>query len=113
MDLIPAGNAGLKLAPGAVLHLRVGAANRDERKFACPADVDLNRKNAAVHLAFGSGLHHCVGSSLARRELYWAFATLVDRFSALRFSASQGPIKYLQNYMFRSIKALHVDCAPA
>jgi len=100
---------GLKLAPGSVLHLRIGAANRDERKFSCPAHVELNRKNAAVHLAFGSGLHHCVGSSLARRELYWAFATIVDRFSALRLSALQGPISYLQNYMFRSIKALHVQ----
>lgn len=100
---------GMKLAPGSVLHLRIGAANRDESKFTCPAHVDLNRKNAAVHLAFGSGLHHCVGSFLAKRELYWAFATLVDRFSALRFSALQGPIEYLQNYMFRSIKALHVE----
>ena len=100
---------GVKLAPGSVLHLRVGAANRDERKFACPAQLDLGRKNAAVHLAFGYGLHHCVGSSLARRELYWAFATIVERFSALRYSALQGPVKYLQNYMFRSIKELHVE----
>jgi cytochrome P450 len=100
---------GIKLAPGSVLHLRVGAANRDEDKFSCPAHVDLNRKNAAVHLAFGSGLHHCVGSILARRELYWAFATIVDRFKTLRFSDQQGPIEYLQNYMFRSIKALHVQ----
>jgi cytochrome P450 len=100
---------GLKLPPGSVLHLRIGAANRDESKFACPAHVDLNRKNASVHLAFGYGLHHCVGSFLAKRELYWAFATLVDRFSALRLSAVQGPIEYLKNYMFRSIKALHVE----
>jgi len=100
---------GLKLAPGSVLHLRVGAANRDERKFTCPANLDLKRKNAAVHLAFGSGLHHCVGSSLARRELYWAFATIVNRFSALRLTALQDPISYLQNYMFRSIKSLHVQ----
>jgi cytochrome P450 len=100
---------GMKLPPGSVLHLRVGAANRDERKFACPAQLDLDRKNAAVHLAFGYGLHHCVGSSLARRELYWAFAAIVDRFSAMRLSERHGSITYLQNYMFRSIKALHVD----
>ena len=100
---------GLKLPPGSVLHLRIGAANRDERKFTCPAHVDLNRKNATVHLAFGSGLHHCVGSVLAKRELYWAFATIVNRFSALRLSTAHGPIAYLQNYMFRSIKALHAE----
>jgi cytochrome P450 len=100
---------GVKLPPGSVLHLRVGAANRDESKFACPAEVDLNRKGAATHLAFGSGLHHCVGSTLARRELHWAFATLLDRFSGIRFAAQQGPVEYLRNYMFRTVKALHVE----
>jgi cytochrome P450 len=100
---------GVKLPPGSVLHLRIGAANRDESKFACPAMADLNRKGAATHLAFGSGLHHCVGSTLARRELYWAFATVLDRFSGIRFGAQQGPVEYLQNYMFRTAKALHVE----
>ena len=100
---------GMKLPPGSVLHLRIGAANRDESKFKCPGEIDLDRKNAAVHLAFGSGLHHCVGSTLARRELYCAFTTILDRFAGLRLSAQQGPIEYLQNYMFRAIKALHVE----
>lgn len=100
---------GVKLPPGSVLHLRIGAANRDEAKFTCPAQVDLNRKNPGAHLAFGSGMHHCVGFSLAKRELYWAFATIADRFRALRLSAGHEPIEYLQNYMFRSIKALHVE----
>jgi cytochrome P450 len=100
---------GVKLPAGSVLHLRIGAANRDERKFACPARVELERKNAGAHLAFGSGLHHCVGAPLARRELYWAFATLVDRFKGVRFGAEQGPIEYLPNYMFRSICKLHVE----
>ena len=100
---------GVKLAPGSVLHLRLGAANRDESKFTCPAQVDLQRKNPGAHLAFGSGIHHCVGFHLAKRELYWAFATIADRFGALRLSARHEPIEYLQNYMFRSIKALHVE----
>jgi cytochrome P450 len=100
---------GVKLAAGSVLHLRIGAANRDERKFSCPAHVELDRKNAGAHLAFGSGLHHCVGAPLARRELNWAFATLIDRFKGIRLGAEQGPIDYLPNYMFRSIRELHVQ----
>lgn len=100
---------GVKLLRGSVVHLRVGAANRDERKFACPAHLELERKNAAVHLAFGSGLHHCVGSSLARRELYWAFTTILDRFSAIRLNPMQGEINYLKNYMFRSINELQIE----
>jgi cytochrome P450 len=100
---------GVKLPPGSVLHLRIGAANRDESKFGCPAELDLGRKGAAAHLAFGTGLHHCAGSTLARRELYWAFATIVDRFAGVRLGARQGPIEYRQHYMFRGIKALHVE----
>jgi cytochrome P450 len=99
---------GVTLPKGSVLHLRVGAANRDESKFACPAHMELDRKNASVHLAFGAGIHHCVGSVLARRELYWAFTTLVDRFNNIRLNPAKGPITYLQNYMFRSINELHV-----
>ncbi len=100
---------GLTLPRGSVLHLRIAAANRDENKFGCPAHLDLDRKNAGTHLAFGAGIHHCVGAVLARSELNWAFRTLLDRFSVLRISPQQGPITFLRNYMFRSIDALHIE----
>lgn len=100
---------GLTLPRGSVLHLRVAAANRDETKFGCPAHLDLDRKNAGTHLAFGAGIHHCVGAVLARSELHWAFWTLLDRFSAMRISPRQGPVTFLRNYMFRSIDALHIE----
>ncbi len=104
---------GVKLPHGSVLHLRVGAANRDETKFACPDRLDLERKNASTHMAFGAGIHHCVGAVLARSELNWAFRTFVDRFSAIHISESQGPVTFLNNYMFRAINELHVEFEPA
>lgn len=100
---------GLSLPRGSILHLRVAAANRDETKFACPAHIDLDRKNAGTHLAFGAGIHHCAGAVLARNELHWSFRTLVDRFGALRISPRQGSVSFLRNYMFRSIDALHIE----
>ena len=103
---------GVKLEPGAVLHLRVGAANRDDRRFGCPAQLDVNRKNSSVHLAFGAGIHHCVGNVLARRELYWAFRTIVERFRTIRLAAASNGIAYLQSYMFRSINELDVELEP-
>lgn len=99
---------GVRIPKGAVVHLRVGASNRDPRKFECPAALDLERRNAGAHLAFGSGVHHCVGAALARRELHWAFRTLLDRFSGVSLSPRQGEVEYLKNYTFRSIKALNV-----
>lgn len=104
---------GLTLPRGSVLHLRVAAANRDETQFGCPAQLDVDRKNGGTHLAFGAGPHHCVGAVLARSELYWAFSTLVDRFSAMRISPNQGPVTFLRNYMFRSIDELHIEFEPS
>jgi cytochrome P450 len=100
---------GVTLPPGSVLHLRIAAANRDDRKFPAPCDLDLERKNSGGHLAFGSGIHHCIGAPLARREMHWAFMTLLTRFNGVRFSPEQQEIEYLPNYMFRSIRKLQVE----
>ena len=99
---------GVTLAAGSVLHLRLGAANRDDRLFGCPVQLDLGRKNAGAHLAFGSGIHHCIGAPLARRELHWAFTSLVERFARIGFAPEQKAVDYLPNYMFRSIRKLQV-----
>ena len=100
---------GVPLPHGSVLHLRIAAANRDDRKFAAPGQLDLERRNAGGHLTFGSGIHHCVGAPLARREMHWAFTTLFDRFKGVRFAEGQREIDYLANYMFRSIRELQVE----
>jgi cytochrome P450 len=60
-------------------------------------------------LPFGSGIHHCIGASLARRELHWAFTTLLDRFRGVSVAPEQADIGYLPNYMFRAIRELHVQ----
>ena len=99
---------GQTLQPGSVMHLRIGAANRDDRTFGCPAQLDVDRKNAGAHLAFGSGVHHCVGAPLARRELHWAFTALLDRFDGVALAPDQAETDYLPNYMFRAIRSLRV-----
>jgi cytochrome P450 len=45
------------------------AANRDPAAFTDPDELDVTRDNAGKHLAFGAGLHRCLGSHLARREI--------------------------------------------
>ena len=59
--------------------LLMGSANRDERKFADPDRFDVNRE-VRGHIAFGFGLHFCLGAALARREGRIALEEVLKRF---------------------------------
>ena len=88
------------------------AANRDERAFEQPAELDLARSKPGRHLGFGSGVHHCVGAPLARRELYWAFRALVDRVESLRFAPGANSFEVAPNFALRALKALNLEFDP-
>ncbi len=77
---------GVTIPAGSVVNLRYAAANRDTDQFTDAADIDCTRRNAGSHLAFGSGIHHCVGATLARRELYWGFRALIDTLEGLELA---------------------------
>lgn len=97
---------------GAVIDLRYGAGNRDDRHFECPHDVDLTRRNAASHLGFSTGTHYCLGAPLARRELYWGFRAFIDRIESFRVVPEKNNLRHLPNYSLRILKALHLEFTP-
>lgn len=103
---------GVQIPKGATLNIRYAAANRDERAFECPADLDLDRAKPGRHLGFGSGVHHCVGAPLARRELYWAFRALVDRVDSLDFAPGRNSFEVTPNFALRALKTLHLEFEP-
>ncbi|WIW89529.1 cytochrome P450 [Sphingobium sp. V4] len=78
---------GVTIPEGATVMLRWAAANRDERKFADPDVLRLDRKNANQHLTFGSGIHYCLGNALARSELKIVFTNLLSRLKNFRVAA--------------------------
>jgi cytochrome P450 len=78
--------SGVKIPKGSLVNLRYGSANRDERKYECPDDFNVDRKNASSHLAFGAGIHHCIGAQLARREIAIAVRELTARLKDIRIS---------------------------
>jgi cytochrome P450 len=80
--------AGVHLAAGAPLLYGIAAANRDPAMFDEPHRFDPARKGSR-HLTFGHGLHFCLGSHLARRELEVALAALLELLPEL--ALAEGP----------------------
>jgi cytochrome P450 len=74
---------GVTVPEGAQVIICLAAANRDPERFAHPELLDPDRE-AGRHLAFGHGIHHCLGAPLARMEGQLALATLLRRFPELQ-----------------------------
>src|SRR5262245_31201427 len=101
--------AGEPLPAGSRVMLLWGAANRDGDEFPSPDEIDLGRRNAKAHLAFGIGIHHCIGAALARLETRVVLETLFARTSALR--RVDGKIAYVPSLLVRCPAALPVELA--
>jgi cytochrome P450 len=99
---------GVTIPAGAIVSLRYGAANRDNAKFENPEDFDLERKNPRSHIAFGLGSHHCLGAPLARRELYYGFKVLFERFEEMWFIEGENDFHYNRNYFLRALNHLNI-----
>jgi unspecific monooxygenase len=93
---------GLRLAKGERIGLLLGAANRDPAVFARPDHLDLARA-PNPHVAFGAGIHFCVGAPLARREMRIALEVLFRRLPGLRLAE---PPRYRDAYHFHGLTAL-------
>lgn len=103
---------GVNIPAGAMINLRYAAANRDGREFKCPTQLDLERDKPGRHLGFGSGIHHCLGAPLARRELYWAFKALCDRVDSMSFAAGKNTFEQAPSFSLRALNELHIELVP-
>jgi cytochrome P450 len=83
----------------------ISSANRDPKAFAAPEAFDVTR-HPNPHVAFGSGIHHCLGASLARLEGQEAFKALAERFPNLHLETEA--LEYQPSITFRSLKSLPV-----
>jgi cytochrome P450 len=103
---------GMTIPKGATLNVRYAAANRDEREFDCAAELVLERDKPGRHLAFGSGVHHCLGAPLARREMYWTFRALIDRIDEMWFAPGRNDFRIAPNFALRALQELHIEFRP-
>jgi cytochrome P450 len=76
---------GHQIKAGESVTVSIEAANRDPEQFTDPDVLDLRRQGGG-HMAFGHGIHQCLGQQLARVEMQVAFRGLLDRFPALRLA---------------------------
>ncbi|MER7015276.1 cytochrome P450 [Saccharopolyspora sp. NPDC000359] len=88
--------------------LALTSANRDEDQFPDPDQVDITRDTSG-HLAFGHGIHYCLGAPLARLEVEIAFNRLFDRFDHIQLAAAAADLRWREGVVIRSLDALPVQ----
>lgn len=96
---------GKTISKGELVATLLGSANRDPAVFTDPERLDLRRRENP-HLAFGHGIHYCVGASLARTEAQVAFRVLLERFPNLRLDSSAP--EWSPNTFIRCLRSLPV-----
>jgi cytochrome P450 len=83
----------------------ISSANRDPEKFENPDTMDITRW-PNPHVAFGAGIHHCLGATIARVEGQEVFGALAERYPNMELK--QNDMEYQSSITFRSIKNLPV-----
>ncbi len=96
---------GVEIPAGATVAVLLASANRDPRAFDAPDELRLDR-TPNDHLAFGNGVHFCLGAPLARLEARIALRTLLDRAPNIRLA---GPVVATENAMLRGLLSAPVD----
>ena len=99
---------GKRIHRGDVMVVALNAANHDPEKFEEPERFDpLREKNP--HLAFGMGIHFCLGAPLARLEGEIAISSLLSRFGNIRLAVDESELAWRPGMIVRGVKELPVS----
>lgn len=99
--------SGVKIPAKARVFISYGSGSHDEERFEEPELFDIRRANAREHIAFGRGVHVCIGAALARLEMRIAVEHLLDRLPNLRLAPDAAPQR-LEHFWMRGYKKLPV-----
>jgi cytochrome P450 len=95
-------------AAGSMVQIRYSSANRDETVFPDPHGFDVTRENAKSNIAFGYGVHMCIGASLARKELSVAFKVMLERLDNMELACAEEDLFYAPNVLLRGLSRLPI-----
>ncbi|MBD0711901.1 MULTISPECIES: cytochrome P450 family protein [unclassified Streptomyces] len=98
---------GREIPAGQGVLVAIGALDRDPARFPVPDRFDI-RRDTRGHLAFGHGIHYCLGAPLARLEGRIALRTLLDRFPRLELDPEAAPWEWLPGLLIRGVRHLPV-----
>ncbi len=110
--------SGVEVPAGSTVVLLLPAADRDPRRFGCPAEFDADRGNAREHIAFGRGVHTCPGAPLVRSDARVTLEHVLDRVADIRISdAEHGPpgerrYQYTDSWILHGLDSLHLEFRP-
>jgi cytochrome P450 len=104
--------AGIPIAAGDLLMLLYGSGNRDHAPFPDADRFDIRRSNARANLAFGQGIHYCVGAPFARAEGRIGIEVLLGRLPDLRLAAEQPRGPRPASFILRGQRPLPVEFTP-
>jgi cytochrome P450 len=99
--------AGVRIPKGQLVFASLPLANRDPALVDDPDGLDIGRHTVG-HLAFGHGVHHCLGAPLARMEMRTAFPALLQRFPRLALAEDFADVEYRSYHFIYGLRALEV-----
>lgn len=100
--------AGVRIPAGRLVVVSLPSANRDPRFIDAPDRLDIGRA-VTGHVAFGHGVHHCLGATLARMELQLALPALLRRFPTLALAEPFGDIRFRSLHFVFGVQSLLVS----
>lgn len=99
---------GQQLKRGDIMRVSLASANRDVSHFEGPDKLDITRQ-ANKHLAFGHGIHYCLGAPLARLEGKIALRTLFARFPSIQLQKTPEQLQWRSGVLFRGLESFPVS----
>jgi len=102
---------GVSIGPGEVVLVSLSGANRDPSRYAEPDRLDLGRDHGG-HVAFGHGIHYCLGAPLARLEAEIAFGALLDRFGSIALAVPPDELRWRPSTLIHGLETLPVRLRP-
>ena len=99
--------SGVAIPAGQLIFVSLPSGNRDPDFIDSPEQLDI-RRGAPGHLAFGHGVHHCLGAPLARMEMRIAFPALLRRFPTLALAEDFADVPFRSFHFIYGLKSLEV-----
>ena len=100
--------AGTPIPAGSTVWVLFGSANHDDRVFAEPEAFDPDRPGLSTHVAFGKGIHFCLGAALARLEAVTALRVLAAHIDTISV-VDPDSLRYGSSFMLRGLEHLELD----